>query len=171
MKRLLLIPLLTLTLHADPTEHHPADWELGTIFPAQPWLGKKETVTAEGNKIVESRATLEQNGESYLAECVVMPGTPLGPQRDHAYNAGFTGMQKANPRTLKSEEKILIGGHDGRRYVLESKDGTRITDHRVVFVGNKLFVFAYERPASVPVPPEADTFFAKITGKAPTKKD
>jgi hypothetical protein len=171
MKLLLLIlPLLSLTLHAEPTMHHPADWELGTLFPDQPVTSEKETTTPQGHKIVEARAAVEQNGELYLAECVVLPGAPFGQQRDISYNAGFQAMQRANLRTLKSEEKILICGHDGRRYVLETKDGMRVTDHRVVFVGNKLFVFAYERPASAATPAAADTFFAKITEKIPTTK-
>ena len=79
-------------------------------------------------------------------------------------------MLRTNPRTLKSQEKILICGHDGRRYLIESKDGTRLTDHRVVFIGNKLFVFAYERPTKAAIAPAADTFFAKIAAKLPTRK-
>ncbi|WP_395750747.1 hypothetical protein [Prosthecobacter sp.] len=170
MKRLLLIPLLSLTLHADPTVHHPADWELGTTFPDQPQLSEKESLMADGRKLVESRAILEQNDESYLMECVMLPWAPVGPQRATAYDAGLAAMLRTNPRTLRSQEKILICGHDGRRYLIESKDGTRITDHRVVFIGSKLFVFACERPSKAANSPAADTFFAKITGKTPAQK-
>ena len=74
-------------------------------------------------------------------------------------------MQQQNPRVLKSEEKITICGHEGRRYVLESKDGQRVTEQRVVIIGNEPFGFVSERPTSNSVSAAAKTFFSPITPK------
>ena len=167
MKSTLLVIFLAVfaaTLRAEPTLYQPEGWALGTKFPAQPAVSEHKTSVPDG-EIVELRASVVQDDELYFVERTLLP-IQLAPERhDAIYAGGRDYMQQQNPRVLKSEEKITVCGHEGRRYVLESKDGQHVTEQRTVIIGNELFGFVYERPTSHPVSAAANTFFSAITSK------
>ena len=142
--------------------YQPAGWALGTKLPNQPEVSEHKIPVPDG-EIVELRASVQQNDELYFVERTLFP-IQLAPERhDAIYAGGRDYMQQQNPRVLKSEEKIMICGHEGRRYVLESKDGQRVIEQRTVIIGNELFGFVYEHPASHPPSAAAKTFFSAIT--------
>jgi hypothetical protein len=161
MRCLLLLPLLVVALHAQPALYQPAGWTLGTEFPSAPKTSEKRGKVPQG-EVVELRAHFEKNGEVYAVERVLYPIPLPLERRDAAYEGGKRGMLRANPGVIRSEEKILICGYEGRRYLVERKRGTRLTDHRVVIVGNELYQFIYERFTKNEASPNADIFFSKI---------
>jgi hypothetical protein len=169
MKTSFLICLLVLaiarSLHAEPKFYQPTDWALGTELPAQPQDVSEHKTPVPGGEIVESRAGVQNNEEIFVVLRACFP-IPLPLERlDAAYEGGKAAMQQGNPRTILNEEKIKISGYEGRRYVLETKDGLRVTDHRTVIIGNESFTFIYERPTKQVSSTAADAFFSKIARK------
>jgi len=169
MKMPFLICLLVLAIarsvHAEPNFYQPVGWALGTELPAQPQDVSEHKTAVPGGEILESRAGVQKNEEIFIVLRARFP-IPLPPERlDAAYDGGKAAMQQGNPRTILNEEKIKISGYEGRRYVIESKDGLRVTDHRTVIIGNESFTFIYERPAKLVPSAAADAFFSKIARK------
>ena len=167
MKPTILIVFLTLfviVIHAEPILYQPSGWALGTKFPAQPEISEHKTPVPDG-EITELRASVRQKDELYFVERTLFP-IQLAPERQAAiYAGGRDYMQQQNPRMLKSEEKIMICGHEGRRYVLESKDGQQVTEQCNVIIGNELYGFVYERLANHPASAAAKTFFSPVASK------
>ncbi|HEY8994794.1 MAG TPA: hypothetical protein VIM71_09045 [Lacunisphaera sp.] len=164
MKRLFLLPFLVVALHAQPAFYQPDGWALGTEFPGTPKASEKRGKMPQG-ELVELRAYFEKGGEVYAVERVLYP-IPLPPEKhDVGYEGGKRGMLRANPGVIKSEEKISICGYEGRRYLVERKNGARLTDHRVVIVGNEVYQFAYERFTKDEASPASEAFFSKIAEK------
>ena len=168
MKKLLLSLFLAFQasalLQAAPTLYHPEGWTLGTEFPGEPEPSKNR-IPVPGGEIIEFRAGFQRGDEIFIVIRVQFP-SPIPPER---YEAGYEGgkamMQQSTPRMIKTEEKIKIGGQEGRRYVLESKDGLRLTDHRAVIIGNEAYQFIYERPANQKPSAAGEAFFSKIAKK------
>lgn len=160
-KLLLLIPLLALSLRADPVFFQPKGWALGTDFPQAPTTSEKKTPTPRGD-VVELRAALENDGKVFAVERVLYPITIPAGKRDNAYEGGKRGLLRTTPGTLKVEEKITIAGHEGRRYVVERHDGERTMEVHVVIVGNELYQFIHDRFTRDGVSKEAKAFFANV---------
>lgn len=161
MKTFLLFSFLAIALHAEPTFHRPAGWALGTEFPGKPTISSDKTKTPKGD-VVELRAHFEQHGEVYGIERVIYPIPIPADKRDAGYDGGKRGMLQKRPGTIIAEDKILICGHEGRRYLVEYNDGARLMDHRVVIVGNEVYQFMYERFKNKGDSAAAETFFSKI---------
>jgi hypothetical protein len=169
MKKLLLIPILMLflarSLLADPTWFQPQGWTLGTELPAQPQDVSEHKTPVPDGEILESRVGVKQDDDIFVIVRSHFPN-PLAPERiDAAYDGGMASMQRGNPRTILSEEKILIGGHEGRRYVLISKDELRVTHHLTIIIGDEAFTFIHEQQAKQAFSAAAAAFFSKINFK------
>jgi hypothetical protein len=130
-------------------------------LPAKPDTSERK-FGSPGQEVLDARAGVVQGEETYVIERGLLSIQPAPDKYDAIFDSGKAFMQQKNPRLLKSEEKIKICGYEGRRYVLESMDGTRVTDHRVVIVGSEIFEFAYERPANQPPSAAAEAFFSRI---------
>jgi hypothetical protein len=164
MKKVLLLPLIAIALHAEPIFFRPDGWTLGTEFPEPPTVSERTTTTPKGD-VVELRAMHEKDGEVFSIERVLYPIPIPAEKRDAGYEGGKRGMLRASPGVLKSEEKIVVCGHEGRRYLVERKDGTRLTEHYVIIVGNEVYQFIHECFAKDSDSPEAKAFFSKIDEK------
>lgn len=164
MKRLLLLPMIVVALHAEPAFYHPEGWTLGTEFPSKPKASEKRTKVPQG-EVIELRAYFEKDGEVYAVERVLYPVLLPPERRDAGYEGGKRGMLRMNPGVIRAEERVSICGHEGRRYLVERKNGTRLTDHRVVIVGNEVYQFIYERFTKDIASPASEAFFSQITEK------
>lgn len=88
---------------------------------------------------------------------------PIPPERRNAgYEGGKRGMFRASPGTTVKEEVIMIGGHEGRLYLVERGGGERLTDHRFVIVGNEVYQFMYDRHAKNEPSAASVIFFTNI---------
>ena len=166
MKKLLstsvLVLMLASSLFAEPTWYQPPGWKLGTTIPAQPEDVSENKIPVPQGEIVESRMGVRQGDDIFIIDRVHFP-SPIPPGNlDAAYQGGIESMQRGKPQDILNEEKISIGGHEGRRWTLRSKEGLRETELHAVIIGDEAYEFIYERPAKQTSSAAADAFFSKI---------
>ena len=166
MKFSLLFLLNTAALVAQTTVVHPNGWVLGTEFPAPPLESTKRMSSTRG-EVVDTSFVHEIAGkEGFALSRARHPGGFPADRLDEIYDGAKEGMLRARPGILISEERIMIGGHEGRRYLVARDDGRRRSDHRLVIIGSELNQFMYERFADEKDSPEATRFFARLAKKS-----
>lgn len=158
-----MLLLLAVSLQAQPVFVQPKGWMLGTEFPAKPNKEEEEkrTKTPKGD-MVENQVAYEKDGEVFGFQRTRYPLQIPKDRLAAAYDGGKRGMLRARPGNILSEETITISGYEARRYIVDSNEGTRLRDHRVVIIGDEVYQFVYERFKDAKDSPTAKAFFEKI---------
>lgn len=154
--RILAFLLAAATLHAAPF-NTPDDWTLGVEFPSQPKISPKQPA----GEVLQTTAICDSGSSAFIAIRTEYSSDIPTANIAAMYDRGRDAMLKAMSADLVSEEKIVIGGHEGRRYVLEAKNGTRRAESRVVLIGNELYQFMFATKAALDAR-VAVTFFSTI---------
>jgi hypothetical protein len=164
MKHPLLFFWLIAVAHADPVLFHPEGWTLGVEFPNAPARNDKTVSTKRGDQ-VWTRAECKGETEILALERTLQPDAVRAEKLDLAYEHGKASLLNFLSGSLKSEEKIVIAGREGRRWIIEHQKKSRVLEFRVVSIGREFYVFTRERTIDDPAPSTSDTFFCTIREK------
>jgi hypothetical protein len=119
-------------------------------------------MSSERGEQVWTRAECKAETGSFAVERTLRsPSIPL-PKVDASYEHSKALLLNHLSGVLKNEEKIVLGGREGRRWIIEDKD-TRIIEFRVVSIDREIYIFTCKPHTGDGA--AADAFFSTIRKK------
>lgn len=154
--RILLLLFAVGSLHAAPFTT-PDGWLLSTEFPSEPKVSPARTA----GDVVQTTAICDGGSSAFIVIRAEYPAEIPKENIGSVYDAGRDAMLKSMSADLVREEKITIGGYEGRHYVVEAKSRTRRAESKVVIIGSELYqvMFATKEALGTKA---AVIFFSKI---------
>ena len=144
------------TLNAAPFST-PSDWKLVTEFPSQPRIIPGRLV----GDVTITTAICDLGSSAFIA---IRGQYAAGIQHENVadfYNIGRDAMLKSMSADLIKEETITVGGHVGRRYVVEAKNRKKRAESWSILIGNESYQFMFGTKDSIENIDAAE-FFKKI---------
>jgi hypothetical protein len=157
--RILPLVFTVAVLHAASFKT-PDDWAFGIEFPFQPKISTKRPP----GEVLQTTAACDARSSAFIARRDEYFGDIPKQNIVAVYDGSRDMLLKAMSANLLSEEKVTIGGYEGRRYVIESNDRTKRGECRIFLVGNELYQFMFATNDALGTK-EAVKFFGSIEAR------